>query len=98
DSSVTGVQTCALPISPVPVADAAPVANPVTLAPGTEDAGTTVTSAALLAGVVDIDGPSLSITALSVSSGGGTIVDNHDGTFRYRSEERRVGKGGEQRW
>jgi Tol biopolymer transport system component len=69
--------------TPVPVADAAPVASPVTLAPGTEDAGYTVTAAALLAGVVDIDGPSLSITGLSVTSGGGTIVDNHDGTFRY---------------
>ena len=67
----------------VSVADAAPVASPVTLAAGTEDTGYTITSAALLAGVVDIDGPSLSITAVGILSGGGTIVDNHDGTFRY---------------
>ena len=65
------------------MADAAPVASPVTLAAGTEDTGYTITSAALLAGVADIDGPSLSITAVGIVSGGGAIVDNHDGTFRY---------------
>ena len=67
----------------VSVADAAPVASPVALAAGTEDAGYTITSAALLAGVVDIDGPSLSITAVGIVSGGGSIVDNHNGTFSY---------------
>jgi VCBS repeat-containing protein len=67
----------------VPVADAAPVASPVTLAAGTEDTGYPITSAALLAGVTDIDGPSLSINAVGIVSGGGAIVDNHDGTFRY---------------
>ena len=67
----------------VSVADAAPVASPVTLAAGTEDTSYTITSAALLAGVVDIDGPSLSITAVGILSGGGSIVDNHDGTFSY---------------
>ena len=69
--------------TPVPVADAAPVASPVTLTAGTEDTSYTITSAALLAGVVDIDGPSLSITAVGIVSGGGAIVDNHDGTFSY---------------
>jgi VCBS repeat-containing protein len=67
----------------VSVADAAPVASPVTLAAGTEDTSYTISAAALLAGVVDIDGPSLSITAVGILSGGGTIVDNHDGTFSY---------------
>jgi VCBS repeat-containing protein len=67
----------------VSVADAAPVASPVTLAAGTEDTGYTIASAALLAGVVDIDGPSLSISAVGILSGGGGIVDNHDGTFSY---------------
>ena len=67
----------------VPVADAAPVASPVTLAAGTEDTGYTINAAALLAGVVDIDGPSLSITAVGILSGGGAIVDNHNGTFSY---------------
>ncbi|MEA2940674.1 MAG: hypothetical protein QOD09_1203 [Bradyrhizobium sp.] len=67
----------------VSVADAAPVASPVTLAAGSEDSSYTITSAALLAGVADIDGPSLSISAVGILSGGGAIVDNHDGTFRY---------------
>jgi VCBS repeat-containing protein len=67
----------------VPVADAAPVAGPVTLAAGTEDTGYTINAAALLAGVVDIDGPSLSISAVGILSGGGSIVDNHDGSFSY---------------
>jgi VCBS repeat-containing protein len=67
----------------VSVADAAPVASPVTLAAGTEDVSYTISSAALLAGVVDIDGPSLSINAVGILSGGGAIVDNHNGTFSY---------------
>ncbi len=67
----------------VPVADAAPVGSPVTLAAGTEDTGYTISAAALLAGVVDIDGPSLSISAVGIVSGGGSIVDNHNGTFSY---------------
>jgi VCBS repeat-containing protein len=67
----------------VSVADAAPVASPVTLAAGTEDTSYTISTAALLAGVVDIDGPSLSITAVGILSGGGSIVDNHNGTFSY---------------
>jgi VCBS repeat-containing protein len=67
----------------VPVADAAPVASPVTLAAGTEDTSYTINAAALLAGVVDIDGPSLSINAVGILSGGGGIVDNHNGTFSY---------------
>jgi VCBS repeat-containing protein len=69
--------------TPAPAADAAPVAIPVTLAGGIEDTSYTITSAALLAGVVDIDGPSLSITALGIASGGGTIVDKGNGTFTY---------------
>lgn len=67
----------------VSVADAAPVASPVTLAAGTEDTSYTINAAALLAGVVDIDGPSLSINAVGILSGGGSIVDNHNGTFSY---------------
>ena len=67
----------------ISVTDAAPVASPVTLASGTEDSSYTITAAALLAGVVDIDGPSLSITAVGIVSGGGSIVDNHNGTFSY---------------
>ena len=61
----------------------APVATPVTLAAGTEDTTYIINASALLAGVTDIDGPSLSITLVSVASGGGSVVDNHNGTFTY---------------
>ena len=63
--------------------DEAPVATPVTLAAGTEDTAYTITAATLLAGVTDVDGPSLSITSVSVASGGGSIVDNGNGTWIY---------------
>src|SRR5689334_24318749 len=61
----------------------APVATPVVLAAGTEDTAYVINAATLLAGVTDVDGPSLSITSVSVASGGGAIVDNHNGTFTY---------------
>jgi hypothetical protein len=80
DGTLTAGSTASLNLAAV---NDAPVATPVTLAAGTEDTTYTITSAALLAGVTDVDGPSLSITAVSVASGGGTVVDNHDGTWSY---------------
>jgi Tol biopolymer transport system component len=67
----------------IPTVDAAPVADPVTLTQGQEDASYTITAAALLAGVHDIDGPSLFITAVTIQSGGGTIAPNPDGSWTY---------------
>src|SRR5205823_2867585 len=61
----------------------APVATPVTLAAGTEDTAYTITAATLLAGVTDVDGPSLSITSIGVASGGGSLVNNGNGTWTY---------------
>ncbi|WP_442869752.1 cadherin-like domain-containing protein, partial [Bradyrhizobium sp. CCBAU 11361] len=46
----------------------------MTLAAGTEDIVYTISAATLLAGVTDVDGPSPSITSVSVASGGGSIV------------------------
>lgn len=67
------------------VVDAAPGAAPVTLAQGTEDTFYTITAATLLAGAGDIDTPlsSLSITDVSIRSGGGSLHDNEDGTWTY---------------
>ena len=59
------------------------MATPVTLAAGTEDTAYTITAATLLAGVTDVDGPTLSITSVSVASGGGSIVNNGNGTWTY---------------
>ncbi|RYE81935.1 MAG: tandem-95 repeat protein, partial [Hyphomicrobiales bacterium] len=42
-----------------------------------------ITAAQLLAGVTDIDGPAATITALSVASGGGTLVQNSPGVWTY---------------
>ena len=80
DGSLTSISTASLSLAAV---NDAPVATPVTLAAGTEDTAYVINASTLLAGVTDVDGPSLSITAVSVASGGGTIVDNHDGTFTY---------------
>ena len=80
DGSLTSSSTASLTLAAV---NDAPVATPVTLATGTEDTAYVINAATLLAGVTDVDGPSLSITAVSVASGGGAIVDNHNGTFTY---------------
>ncbi|OSI73913.1 hypothetical protein BSZ21_06095 [Bradyrhizobium canariense] len=69
------------------VVDFKPIANPVTLQDGQQDASYTITSAALLIGVVDVDGPSLSISALSIRDGGGSL-DQVDGqTWRYTPDQ-----------
>ncbi len=61
-----------------------PVASPVTLTAIAEDSSVRlITSAQLLAGVTDVDGPALSITALTIASGAGTLVDNGNGTWNY---------------
>jgi VCBS repeat-containing protein len=62
----------------------APTSTPVTLSPITEDSGARlITQAELLANANDVDGPSLTATDLSISSGLGTLQDNDDGTWTY---------------
>ncbi|UPK40778.1 cadherin domain-containing protein (plasmid) [Bradyrhizobium sp. 186] len=80
DAQFGAGQTITVNIAPV---NDAPVATPVTLASGTEDTVYTINAATLLANVTDVDGPPLSISAVSVATGGGAIVDNHDGTWTY---------------
>src|SRR6266850_2385767 len=80
DGSLSSSSTASLALAAV---NDAPVATPVALAAGTEDAAYTITAATLLAGVTDVDGPSLSITSVSVASGGGSIVNNGNGTWTY---------------
>ncbi|WP_027580083.1 nidogen-like domain-containing protein [Bradyrhizobium sp. Ai1a-2] len=67
--------------------DDAPVATPVTLANGTEDASYVIHATDILPSVSDVDGPSLSITGLSIASGSGSLVTNQDGTWTYTPEE-----------
>ena len=81
DGALTSSSTASLSLAAV---NDAPVATPVTLAAGTEDTTYIINASTLLAGVSDVDGPfPLTITALSVASGGGSVVDNHNGTFTY---------------
>ena len=69
----------------------APVATPVTLAGGTENNVYIIDAAALLAGVTDPDSLSLSITDVTIESGGGSIVSNDDGTWSYSPDLNYVG-------
>jgi hypothetical protein len=87
DVSSTDVTTtiiagsASLDITPV---NDAPTSTPVTLAPIAEDSGgRLITQAQLLANANDVDGPSLTATGLSISSGNGSLVDNGDGTWTY---------------
>ncbi|UWU74072.1 Ig-like domain-containing protein [Bradyrhizobium huanghuaihaiense] len=67
----------------IQTADAAPVAAPVTLAQGLQDSPYVIAPTVLLKGVADIDGPSLSITSLTIQSGGGGLIQNSDQTWTY---------------
>ena len=65
-------------------ANVPPSASPVTLESIAEDSGgRLITQAELLAGVSDPDGPSLTITALSIAEGSGSLIDNGNGTWTY---------------
>ncbi|TIT75360.1 MAG: hypothetical protein E5W45_08960, partial [Mesorhizobium sp.] len=56
----------------------------MTLAAIAEDSGArTITQAELLANAGDIEGDALVASGLAISSGGGTLDDNGDGTWTY---------------
>src|SRR5205807_7411853 len=77
--SVSG--SASLDITPV---NDAPVTTPVTLAAIAEDSGShLITQAQLLANASDVDGPSLTATGLAIATGGGTLVNNNNGTWSY---------------
>ena len=62
----------------------APVTTPVTLAAIAEDGGPhLITQAQLLANAADVDGPALTATGLAIATGGGTLVNNNNGTWSY---------------
>ncbi len=66
-------------------ANDAPVAVPATLAAITEDSGVRVITEAelLAAGVTDPDGPTLTITSLTLQSGNGTLTQEDGATWHY---------------
>ncbi|MFK7888671.1 MAG: cadherin-like domain-containing protein, partial [Gammaproteobacteria bacterium] len=62
----------------------APATSVVTLAAIAEDDGPQlITQAHLLANATDIDNTSLVATDLNIATGGGTLIDNGDGTWTY---------------
>jgi hypothetical protein len=66
------------------VNDAPSVFGPVTLAAIDENsAARTITQAELLTGVTDPDGPTLQAINLAIGVGGGTLLDNGNGTWNY---------------
>ncbi|GJE05553.1 hypothetical protein AOPFMNJM_0855 [Methylobacterium jeotgali] len=66
-----------------PVNDAPTVSGSVTLADSAEDTSRIISAAELLAGARDVDGDTLSVLGLHVTSGGGTLTDLGNGTYRY---------------
>ncbi|MEH2473583.1 VCBS repeat-containing protein [Nitrobacteraceae bacterium AZCC 2161] len=61
-----------------------PVTSPVTLDSIAEDScALIITEAELLANATDVDGQTLHVNGLHVSSGGGTLCNNGDGTWTY---------------
>jgi Ca2+-binding RTX toxin-like protein len=78
DGSLTTAVTGTVDVDAV---NDAPInSTPVSLA-GAEDASLTITEAELLANASDVDGDSLSLSNLTVSTG--TLTDNLDGTWTY---------------
>ncbi|MEZ5829463.1 MAG: cadherin-like domain-containing protein, partial [Hyphomicrobiales bacterium] len=64
-----------------------PIVVAVDLGAIDEDTFRLITTAELLAGASDVDSPSLSISSLSIQSGNGELVDNHDGTWSFTPAE-----------
>jgi VCBS repeat-containing protein len=61
----------------------APIAGTVDLGSLVEEGTRLITQAQLLTGVADVDGPSLRISSVSLSSANGSLTPNGDGTWTY---------------
>jgi hypothetical protein len=71
-------------VSVAAVNDAPVVGDPVILSAIDEDSGARlITQAELIGNASDVDGPALTAINLAISAGGGTLVDNHDGSWSY---------------
>ncbi|UPJ44130.1 cadherin-like domain-containing protein [Bradyrhizobium sp. 40] len=82
DGTISVGDSATLDITPLD--DGPVVAGAVTLAAIAEDSGARlITQAELLGNAMDVDGPSLAAAHLAIATGGGTLVDNQDGTWSY---------------
>ena len=80
NGAFTASDVFALAVTPV---NDAPSASAVTLPSGSEDTPVTITAAQLLAGAFDVDGTALTVSSLSLASGGGSLTNNSNGTWTY---------------
>ena len=78
DGALSASDTFRLNVTPV---NDAPIASPVTLPVAWEETPFTITTAQLLAGASDVDGPGLTISSFSLASSSGTLLDNGNGTW-----------------
>ena len=77
----SNLATVTITVNPI---NDAPTTSPVTLTAIAEDSGPRlITQAELLANAGDVDGDSLTATALTISSGNGSLVDNGNGSWTY---------------
>ncbi|CAN7528088.1 cadherin-like domain-containing protein [Bradyrhizobium sp. LjRoot220] len=82
DGTLSVADSATLDITPVnngPVVGGAVTLNAI----GEDSGARLITQAQLLGNVTDVDGPSLTATALAITTGAGTLVDNNDGTWSY---------------
>ncbi len=78
-----GTLAAQLSLTLVAVNDA-PTTTPVTLTAIAEDSGVRlINQAQLLANAADVDSAGLTATGLAIATGGGTLVNNNNGTWSY---------------
>ena len=78
-----GIAEATVEITVNPVNDT-PTISPVTLTPILEDSvSTTITQNDLLVGANDVDGDTLFVDEVTITSGGGTLTENGDGTWSF---------------
>ncbi|NMY52166.1 VCBS domain-containing protein [Pseudomonas sp. WS 5011] len=87
DGTLGGIEVSDVPVPTtlsVASVNDAPTTAPVVLAEIAEDSGARlITSLELLAAAEDADGDELTVSNLQISSGGGQLVNNLDGTWSY---------------
>jgi Cadherin-like domain len=83
DGSLAAAGSATVDITPV---NDTPTTGTVTLVAVAEDSGPRViTQVELLAGAMDFDGDSLTVSGLTISGGAGSLLDNGNGTWTYTS-------------
>ncbi|WP_310619318.1 tandem-95 repeat protein [Flexibacterium corallicola] len=80
DGQLSATATIALTVTAV---NDAPVATSLSLGQIEEDGSRLITAAELLSGASDVDGDALTISSLTIQSGGGSLSDNLNGTWTY---------------